>query len=129
MLANINSPAQGVVNAATLRVTYASLPRTPETDTEIHTALGILSCLLDEPHVAVQHFQDAVNQSPQDFMLWNRLGATLANSDRSSESVEAYRRALSLSPGYIRARYNLGIACLNLQAYRWVLFHFCKFPL
>ena len=47
-----------------------------------------------------------------------QIGATLANSDRSSESVEAYRRALSLSPGYIRARYNLVIACLNLHAYR-----------
>ncbi|KAL5255296.1 hypothetical protein ACHWQZ_G014637 [Mnemiopsis leidyi] len=115
---------EGPVNAATLRTIYSSLQRTPNTDTEIDTALGILACLLDEPHVAAQHFRNAVSQSPLDFMLWNRLGATLANSDRSSESVEAYRRALSLSPGYIRARYNLGIACLNLRAYREGIEHF-----
>lgn len=112
------------VNAVTLRNTYSSLPRTPNNDIEVHTALGIIACLLDEPHVGAQHFGDAVRKSPQDFMLWNRLGATLANSDRSSESVEAYRRALSLSPGYIRARYNLGIACLNLHAYREGIEHF-----
>ena len=81
---------------------------------------GILSCSLEEPHVAVDHFRAAVTSSPHDSMLWNRLGATMANSDQSSESVAPYRRALSLSPGYIRARYNLGIACLNLHAYRLV---------
>ena len=51
-------------------------------------------------------------------MLWNRLGATLANGQRSAESIDAYRRALELSPGFIRARYNLGISCINLNAYK-----------
>ena len=58
----------------------------------------------------------------QDSLLWNKLGATLANSSRSEEAVEAYQHALHISPGYVRTRYNLGVACVNLGAYKYVEF-------
>ena len=51
-------------------------------------------------------------------MLWNKLGATLANSSRSEEAVSAYRKALELMPGFTRSRYNLGVSCINLGAYK-----------
>lgn len=51
--------------------------------------------------------------------MWNRLGASLANSDRSTEAISAYRKALEIFPSYVRARYNLGVSCMNLMAYRY----------
>ncbi len=44
-------------------------------------------------------------------MLWNRLGATLANGGHPEEAIDAYRRALELKPTFTRAIYNLGVSC------------------
>ena len=51
-------------------------------------------------------------------MLWNRLGATLANSGRSEEAIGAYHQALSIKPSFVRGRYNLGVSCINIGCYR-----------
>lgn len=53
--------------------------------------------------------------------MWNRLGATLANGGRPEEAVDAYHNALQLYPGFIRARYNLGITCTHLGAHRYFI--------
>ena len=55
--------------------------------------------------------------------MWNKLGASIANSGRNEQAVEAYYHALTSSPGYTRARYNLGISCLNLHAYEQAIEH------
>lgn len=59
-----------------------------------------------------------MKQCTQDARLWNRLGATLANGSMAEQAVEAYHQALNIVPGFIRARYNVGITCINLSAYK-----------
>ncbi|KAJ5622456.1 hypothetical protein N7528_005688 [Penicillium herquei] len=100
-------------------------PSGAQMDPDVQVGLGVLFYCAEEYEKAVDCFSAALastesgttNQREQLHLLWNRLGATLANSGRSEEAIEAYEQALTISPNFVRARYNLGVSCINIGCY------------
>ena len=94
-------------------------------DPDVQVGLGILFYSVEEYDKAVDCFSAALDSTElrssyarsQRHLLWNRLGATLANSGHSEEAIAAYEEALNLRPNFVRARYNLGVACINMGCY------------
>ncbi|XP_053675253.1 peroxisomal targeting signal 1 receptor [Anopheles nili] len=96
-----------------------AVQQSPESiDVDIQEALGVLFNLSSEYDKAVDCFQAVLQVRPESSKAWNRLGASLANGNRSLEAVNAYQQALAIQPGFIRARFNVGIICVNLKAYK-----------
>uniref|UniRef100_A0AC34FA05 Peroxin-5 n=1 Tax=Panagrolaimus sp. ES5 TaxID=591445 RepID=A0AC34FA05_9BILA len=93
-------------------------------DPSLQNALGVLYNINRNFDRAIDSLQTALASNPSDARLWNRLGATLANGDRTTEAISAYRQALTLFPTFVRARYNLGISCMHLKSYRDAVEHF-----
>ena len=100
-------------------------PSGAQMDPDVQVGLGVLFYCAEEYDKAVDCFSAALastesgttNQQEQLHLLWNRLGATLANSGRSEEAIEAYEQALTINANFVRARYNLGVSCINIGCY------------
>ncbi|RMZ86850.1 hypothetical protein DV736_g5921, partial [Chaetothyriales sp. CBS 134916] len=94
-------------------------------DPDVQVGLGVLFYGDDDFEKAVDCFNAALashetgltNRESQVHLLWNRLGATLANSGRSEDAIAAYCKALEHNPNFVRARYNLGVSCINIGCY------------
>ena len=55
-------------------------------DADLFSVLGVLFNISHDYENATQSFQTAVKLRPTDYSLWNKLGATQANSARSDEA-------------------------------------------
>ncbi|KAG0146146.1 hypothetical protein CROQUDRAFT_44809, partial [Cronartium quercuum f. sp. fusiforme G11] len=87
-------------------------------DADVQVGLGVLFYSNSDYDRARDCFEAALGVNPGDFLLWNRLGATLANGGQPEDAIDAYRRALELRPTFTRAIYNLGVSCLNIRCFK-----------
>ncbi|THV02434.1 TPR-like protein [Dendrothele bispora CBS 962.96] len=86
-------------------------------DADVQIALAVLFNANEDYEKSQDCFKAALSVRPDDWLLYNRVGATMANSGSADQALDYYYRALELNPMYIRARYNLGISCINLRRY------------
>ncbi|CAD7935987.1 unnamed protein product [Amoebophrya sp. A120] len=83
-------------------------------EAQVFVALGVVENVSRNFGQAVEALREAVRRSPLDFSIWNKLGATLANSGNSEAAQLCYHQALSLKPNYARTWSNLAIANSNI---------------
>eukprot|EP00602_Paraphysomonas_sp_CaronLab_P013245 CAMPEP_0185040794 /NCGR_PEP_ID=MMETSP1103-20130426/39285_1 /TAXON_ID=36769 /ORGANISM="Paraphysomonas bandaiensis, Strain Caron Lab Isolate" /LENGTH=538 /DNA_ID=CAMNT_0027580233 /DNA_START=50 /DNA_END=1662 /DNA_ORIENTATION=+ len=86
-------------------------------DMEVQVVLGVLYNVRQDFAAAEAAFRRVADRNPSDYSIWNKIGATLANSSRCEEAIECYDRALELRPSYARAWLNRGIAFANSGRY------------
>jgi peroxin-5 len=84
---------------------------------DVMTVLGVLYNVSQDFNSAIECFQRALSARPNDYSLLNKIGATLANSDRSQDAMNPYARALQARPKYTRGWLNIGISYANMDQY------------
>ena len=89
----------------------------PESAADVLEALGVVYNVSRDYDAAIDAFHRAIDIRADDYQLWNKLGATLANSQKSDQALPAYNKALELKPKYARAWLNMAISHSNLQNY------------
>ncbi|KAI8876568.1 TPR-like protein [Backusella circina FSU 941] len=93
-------------------------PDAESMDPDVQVGLGVLFYGSGDLDKAADCFISALKSRPNDYLLWNRMGATLANQGRGEEAIDAYHKALEIRPSFVRARYNIGVSCINIGCYK-----------
>lgn len=91
--------------------------RTADAAADVYEALGVVYNVSRDYDAAVDAFRRALEVRPDDYQLRNKLGATLANGNRSDEALPEYNAALRLKPRYARGWLNMAISHGNLHNY------------
>lgn len=91
--------------------------QTAAKDLDLLIAMGISNFIQNKNDKAIEFFRKAVENFPNDYTAWNKLGAILAHSNMNEEAINTYKKALSLKPNYARCWSNIGLAHFNLKNY------------
>ena len=86
-----------------------------ENSAHVLEVLGVLCNVSQELDQAISYLRSATELQPNNYALYNKLGATLANNNQSEDALTMYHEALKLKPKYARAWLNLAISHANLQ--------------
>jgi hypothetical protein len=76
-----------------------------------HLSLAIFLHKGGHPEAALPHYREAVRLRPADPDAWLGLGLAEGNLGRPRDEIAAYRQAIVVAPGYLRAYVNLAAVC------------------
>jgi tetratricopeptide (TPR) repeat protein len=79
-------------------------------DADVQIALAVVHHIGHNYEAAIRRFKQAAELRPNEHTIWNKLGATLANSGHPRDALLAYHQALQIKPNFTRAWSNLAIA-------------------
>ena len=96
------------------------------TDPDVLVVLGVVHNVSHDFEFAISNFNEALSLRPNDYSIMNKIGATMANSEKSGQALDYYRQALQLRPGYTRSLINLGISETNLSNYSEAIKHYVQ---
>jgi tetratricopeptide (TPR) repeat protein len=82
-----------------------------------HNNLGVLHETRDELGEALCHYEQAVSSAPQEALYHFNLGATLRNIGNFERAAQELKRAVELSPHWVRAREELARIYTFLNRY------------
>ncbi|KNH04276.1 peroxisome targeting signal 1 receptor [Perkinsela sp. CCAP 1560/4] len=80
---------------------------------DVHVALGTFYNIKHAYEKAIEAFRNALSVNPNSSALWNKLGASLANSGDPASAMDAYRTSLGITPTSHRCMYNLAVGLMN----------------
>ena len=95
-------------------------------DPDVLILLGVLHNVSRDYEYAISTLKEALSLRPDDYSIMNKIGATMANNDKSSEALDFYRQALQIRPSYTRSLINLGISETNLNNYSEAIKHYVQ---
>jgi peroxin-5 len=99
-------------------------------DPDVLLALGVLYFIARNFDMALESFTHALELSPENHSLLNKIGATLANRGQNPDAIDKYQEALDRNPFYVRVWVNIGIAYSNLKEYdKAARFYLCALSL
>ena len=85
---------------------------------EVSIVLGVLYNVSHDYDCASTFFDKAFHlkgNNEADYALLNKMGATLANNNKSREAIPLYAQALKARPSFTRGWLNLGISFANME--------------
>lgn len=77
-----------------------------------------------QPELALQHLQRALEQDPKSFEAHNVMGVLLEQDDNFEKAEQSYQKALSLNNSYPQARNNYGVLLFRLTRYKEAMTQF-----